>query len=304
MRLRFILGQVFQGIRSNVAMTLAVVLVTFVSLLFVGAGMLLQTQVDRLKDDWYGRVEIAVYMCPDASQAVQCAGGEASEEEIDNVESLLDSADLAPYVDEVYFETKEEAFENFQERLGDTSWGQQITVDQMQVSFRVRLEDPEQFRIVADEVDGRPGVEVVVDQRAQLEPLFLILNRSTAVALGLAGIMAVAAVLLITTTIRLSALSRRRETGIMRLVGASNWVIQAPFMLEGAIAALVGSVLSVAGLWAAVRYGVEGWLQSSAPWVAFVTTSDVWRVAPVLLLAAVAVAGVSSVVSLARYTKV
>ncbi|MGC5615590.1 permease-like cell division protein FtsX [Georgenia sp. Z1491] len=304
MRLRFILGQVSQGIRRNVAMTVAVVLVTFVSLVFVGAGLLLQTQVDRLKDDWYERVEVAVFMCPTSSENPACAAGEATEEEIDAVGNLLESSDLAPYVAEVFLETKEEAYENFRERLEDSAWSRQVTADQMQVSYRVRLEDPEQFRIVADELEGRAGVDIVVDQREQLEPLFVILNRSTAVALGMAGVMAVAAVLLITTTIRLSALSRRRETGIMRLVGASNWVIQAPFMLEGAIAALLGSVLSVGGLLAAVRYGVEGWLAPSAPWVPFVTTSDVWRVAPVLVLAAVLVAGLSSVVSLARYTKV
>src|SRR5690625_6259091 len=106
----------------------------------------------------------------------------------------------------------------------------------MQMSLRVSLVDREMYQVVADEVTGRPGVEYVVDQRAILEPLFLILNRSTMLAAGLAALMTITAVMLITTTIRLSAMSRRRETSIMRLVGASNLFIQLPFMLEGALA--------------------------------------------------------------------
>ncbi|ROR73734.1 permease-like cell division protein FtsX [Bogoriella caseilytica] len=304
MRLRFVLSQTFQGISRNFAMSVSVALVTFVSLMFVGAAALLQIQVEKLKDDWYDRVEVSAFMCADESATLNCAGGEATEEQIEEIEELLESEALAPYVDEVFFETKEEAFAAFQQQMEGTVWAQTVSVEQMQVSFRISLVDPEQYQIVADELSGRPGVEDVRDQREQLEPLFLILNRATLLSAGLAGVMILTAVLLITTTIRLSAMSRRRETGIMRLVGASNIFIQLPFMLEGAIAALVGAGLAVGGLYLGVEHLVGGWLASDTPWVQFISGGDVLLVAPFLLLAAILVAGLTSMVTLGRYTKV
>lgn len=232
MRLRFVLGQLASGLRRNLSMTISVVLVTFISLLFVGAAALLQIQIGNMKDDWYDRVEVSVFMCPADSAVPTCAAGEVSEEQLAEVNELLESEALAQYVDEVFFETKEEAYAAFQEQMPDTVWTQSLTPDQMQVSFRIKLVDPEQYQVVADELSGRPGVEEVVDQRSLLEPLFLALDRATLLAVALATVMTVTAVLLITTTIRLSAMSRRRETSIMRLVGASNLFIQLPFMLE------------------------------------------------------------------------
>lgn len=297
MRLRFVLSQLASGLRRNVSMTVSVVLVTFISLVFVGAALLLQMQIDNMKDDWYDRVEVSVFMCPADSAVPTCAAGEATDEQLAAIEDLLASDGLAPYVDEVYFETKEEAYEAFQEQMPDSVWTQSLTPDQMQVSFRIKLVDPEQYQVVADELSGRPGVEEVVDQRALLEPLFLILDRATLLAVALGGVMTVAAVLLITTTIRLSAMSRRRETSIMRLVGASNLFIQLPFMLEGALAALAGAALAVGGLWLAARYLVEGWLAQEFQWVQFVDTGDVLVIAPLLVLAAILLAGISSIVS-------
>ena len=304
MRLRFVLSQLASGLRRNVSMTISVVLVTFISLVFVGAAALLQMQIGNMKDDWYDRVEVSVFMCPQDSAVPTCAAGEVSEEQLADVEALLESEALAPYVDEVFFETKEEAYEAFQEQMPDTVWTQSLTPEQMQVSYRIKLVDPEQYQVVADELTGRPGVEDVVDQRALLEPLFLILDRATLLAVALAGVMIVTAVLLITTTIRLSAMSRRRETSIMRLVGASNLFIQLPFMLEGALAALAGAALAVGGLWLAARYLIEGWLATEFQWVQFVDTGDVLLIAPLLVAAAILLAGISSLVSLSRYTRV
>ena len=153
-------------------------------------------------------------------------------------------------------------------------------------------------------VSGRPGVESVEDQRRLFDNLFLVLDRATWAAAGLAAIMLLAAVLLITTTIRLSALSRRRETGIMRLVGASTLFIQLPFMLEGAIAATLGAALAIGGLWLGVEYLVTDWLGQSVTWIPYVGTSDVLAIAPLLVVVAFVLAAISSLVTLSRYTKV
>jgi len=302
-RFQFILTEIGQGLRRNLSMTVSVVLVTFVSLTFVGASLLLQAQIGKLKDDWYDKVEVSVFLCPTGSPAPTCAGGEATPEQIAALEDVFEG-ELGDEVETVWFESKEDAFEAFSERYPDGYLGTELTVEDMQASFRLKLTNPENYEVVNDVVTGRQGVEVVEDQRRIFDSLFLALNRASLLSAGLAAVMLLAAVLLITTTIRLSALSRRRETGIMRLVGASNLFIQLPFLLEGAIAAVLGALLAVGGLWVGVRYLVTDWLSQSVTWVAYVDESDVLAIAPLLVGIAFLLAAISSVVTLNRHTRV
>lgn len=304
MRFQYVLSEIGLGLRRNATMAVAVVLVTFVSLTFVGSAALLQMQIGKLKDDWYGKVELSVFLCPQGSSEAACAGGEATDQQVDDLKAFIASSDVAPFVSTTQFESKEQAFKEFQERYPDGYEGTQLTVADMQASFRIKLKDPGQYAVVADVLTGRPGVEYVQDERRIFDSLFLALNRATLLAAGLAGVMLLAGVLLTTTTIRLSAMSRRRETGIMRLVGASNWFVHLPFMLEGAISALVGAGLAIGGLWLAVRYLVGDWLARSVTWAPYVTERDVWLIAPVLLGIAVVVAAVASLLTLRRYTRV
>ena len=303
MRLGLVLSEALNGLRRNASMVVSVVLVTFVSLTFVGASLLLQAQIDKLKDDWYDKVEVSVFLCPVGSPEPTCAGGEASPEQIAALEDVFES-ELGDEIQTVYFESKDDAFEAFTERYPDGYLGTELTVEDMQASFRLKLTNPENYEVVNDVVTGRPGVEVVEDQRRIFDSLFLALNRASLLSAGLAAVMLLAAVLLITTTIRLSALSRRRETGIMRLVGASNLFIQLPFLLEGAIAAVFGALLAVGGLWVGVKYLVTDWLSQSVTWVAYVDESDVLAIAPVLVGIAFLLAAISSVVTLNRHTRV
>ncbi len=302
MRLRFILAEVANGLRRNSTMALSVVLVTFVSLTFVGAAALIQLQVQDLKSDWYGKVEVSVFMCPANSLSQACAAGEVTPDQQEAIRAVLEEGPVADLVEKVYYESKEEAFENYK-RQDNQGIAGMLTADQMQSSYRVKLSDPEQFQVVADAVAGMPGVENVKDQREIFSQLFKFLNAATLVAAALAAVMLLAAMLLITTTVRLSALSRRRETTIMRMVGSSRTLIQAPFMLEGAVAATLGAVFAVAALYASVRYVVGDWLKSSVSWVAYVNESDVLAVAPYLVGTAVLLAAVASLVTLGKYTR-
>lgn len=304
MRLRFILSETGKGLVRNKAMAVSVILVTYVSLLFVGVAALAQLQVNMLKDEWYDKIEVSVYMCAPEDRAPSCDLQEATEEQIQEVRERLASDELAPYVAEVFEETKEEAYQAFQDRYGDTALGDWATADMLQFSFRVKLVDPEQYQIIYEEFSGSPGVSEVIDQRDLVEPLFDVLEKAKMLSLGLAAIMTVAAVLLITTTIRLSAMSRERETQIMRLVGASNLFIQAPFMIEGAIAALIGAALAVGTLFGGVELLVNNWLVGSFQWARFVGFHEVWLITPVLVGAALLLALLASAFSLAKYTKV
>ncbi len=304
MKLRFILSEVGKGLSRNRAMSVAVIIVTFVSLLFVGVAGIAQMQIDRMKDEWYDKIEVSIYMCAVDDENPDCNGAEATDDQITAVRDKLNSDALKPYVKTTFEESKEQAYQNFQKQYGDSSLGQWTTPDMLQVSFRVKLVDPEQYSIIAEEFSGMDGVSQVQDQREIVEPLFQLIDRAKVMALGLAGVMIVAAVLLITTTIRLSAMSREQETSIMRLVGASALFIQAPFMIEGAIAALVGAALAVGTLFAGVHFIVDGWLAQAFRWTAFVGAREVWVLTPFLVLAALALSLIASALSLTKYTKV
>jgi cell division transport system permease protein len=149
-----------------------------------------------------------------------------------------------------------------------------------------------------------PGVQSVSDQRALLEPIFAIMNAATFTAVSIAALMLIAAVLLIATTIRLSAFSRRRELGIMRLVGASNRFIQTPFILEGVLAALIGSLLAGALVVVLVQFFVQGYLSAALPTTPLVNLTDALLVVPVLLGAGAILAAISAGVAIRRYLKV
>lgn len=303
MRLRFIFAEVFHGIRRNFTMTVSVMLVTFISLTFVGAAALLQKQIGVMKDEWYDKVEISVFMCPDTSSDAKCQSGKATPEQLKGVEDKLNSAAMKPYVKEWYFETEADAFTAFKKRFADDHWNM-LKPEQLPSSYRIKLINPEEFQVITDAFTGLPGVDEVQDQRKVLEPVFTLLSRASYLSAGLAALMLLTSVLLINTTIRLSAMSRKRETNIMRLVGASNLFIQLPFMLEGAIAALLGAGLAIGGLWLGVHFVVQDWLAGSMSAIRFVDTGAVWQLSPWLVLVALAVAGLSSLVTLRKFTRV
>ena len=157
--------------------------------------------------------------------------------------------------------------------------------------------------MVAEVLNGKTGVEEVVDQKQIFDPVFAVLNRATVVTVVLAVVMVVVAILLTGTTIRMSAASRKNETEIMRLVGASNWTIRLPFILEGVVASLVGSLLASCALAAIVQVFITDGVAKSVSWMPFVTQGTVWLVAPALVAGAVLLSVIASAVSLRRYLK-
>lgn len=304
MRLALVLGEVGQGLRRNLSMVVSVVLVTFISLTFVGTAILLQAQINQMKSYWYDRAQVAVYFCTDFSTVGTCSQTAATPEQIAQVEAQLESPTLAPFIEAYYFEDRDQAFANFQEQFEGNAIASLVTPELMTEAYWVNLVDPTQSQILADALRGLAGVESVVDQRSYLDQIFDILNASSFTAIGIAALMLVAAALLIATTIRLSAFSRRRELGIMRLVGASNRFIQTPFVIEGVVAALIGSVLAAGAVVAIVHFFVQGYLSQTLPQTSFVGLEDALLVVPVLLGAGALLAAVSANVAISRYLRV
>jgi cell division transport system permease protein len=304
MRLAFILGEIGSGLRRNLSMVVSVVLVTFISLTFVGAAGMLQLQINQMKGFWYDKVQVAVFLCVDTSTAASCASGPVTDEQRGEIESTLKSPAVDQYVSSYHFESQADALEHFKEQFANSPIVDSVTADQLPESFRVSLVDPQKYEVINEVFSSLPGVEVVVDQREVLERVFSVMNIASLVAVGIATVMIVCAILLIATTIRLSAFSRRRETGIMRLVGASKAVIQLPFILEGVIAAVIGALLASLVLWAVARFFIGGWLADQYPDTAFISDTSVLLIGPALLLLGALLAGISSLLTLRRYLKV
>ena len=305
MRFGLILGEVANGLRRNVSMVISVVLVTFISLTFVGTAILLQFQINQMKGYWYDRAQVAVYMCTDVDTTGNCTQTAATEAQIAAVEDQLNSPALAPYIERYEFETHDQAYANFQEQFSDSPIAAFVTPETLNESFRVNLINSGDADILIESLSGAAGVQNVEDQRGYLDQIFAVLNAASLTAVGVAALMLLAAVLLIATTIRLSVFSRRREIGIMRLVGASNRFIQTPFILEGVFAALIGSLLAGGAVVAIVQFFVQGYLQTSLQaTTTLVGLSDALVVVPILLVVGGALAAASAGVAISRYLKV
>lgn len=307
MRMRFILSETWTSLRRNVSMIISVMLVTFISFVFIGASVLLQSQITRAKGDWYDKVEVVVWLCPDGtSQAATCAAGKApTQQEIVDLEGVIND-ELSGDVSKITYVSREDFFKDtfLKQYPNGVYEGRTLTAADMQDSLRLKLKDPTKYQVVSEVLSGRTGVEEVVDQRQIFDPVFAVLNRATLVTVVLAGVMVVVAIMLTATTIRMSAASRRNETEIMRLVGASNWTIRLPFILEGVIASFLGSALAVGALSLIVKVFVTDWLAVSVQWMPFITQTTVWLTAPGLIVGAMLLSAVASAISLRRYLKV
>lgn len=306
MRFQFILSETWTSLKRNGPMILSVTLVTFISFLFIGASGLMQAQITKAKGDWYDKVEVVVWLCPDgSSQSATCASGEApTQSEIVAIEDVIHT-ELSDDVSKITYMSQEDFYKNIflKEYPNGLYEGRTLTAADMQSSLRLKLTDPTKYQVISEVLSGKTGVEEVVDQRQIFDPVFSILNRATAVTVVLAAVMVLVAIMLTGTTIRMSAASRKNETEIMRLVGASNWTISLPFILEGVFASLLGSVLSVVALGVIVNTFVTDWLAKSISWMPFINQSTVLLMAPALILGAMLLSGIASAFSLRRYLK-
>ncbi|MTE24422.1 permease-like cell division protein FtsX [Microbacterium sp. ZXX196] len=297
-----ILSEAFQGLRRNASMVVSVVLVTFVSLTFVGAAVLMQAQIAKTNDYFTDRAQVDVYMCSSISTVDTCVDGVATDEQIDEVRDRLEGSTLSPMIESVEFESQQEAHDALVEAFDEDLAGL-LTVDQTSAVFHINLVNPDETAVIRESFAGEQGVEEVADQLEYLDPLFSTLTIATYIAVGIAVLMLVSAVLLISTTIRLSAFARRREVGIMRLVGASNGTIQTPFVLEGVLAAFLGAALASATVLVAVRFGVQEYLAREAGAIPWIDLADAWLVVPIVVGLGVVLAALSAGVAIRRWLR-
>jgi len=301
-RVTFVASEVGSGLRRNLTMTLAVIITVAVSLGLFGASLLVRAQVSTMKDFWYDKVEVSIFLCNDNSETPSCSGGKVTDVQRDQIRSDLES--LQPLVQEIFYESQQEAYDRFIEQYRNSPIVDNVTVDALPESFRVKLSDPTKYEIVASAFSGRPGVEQVNDQRQFLDRFFQLLGGLQAIALDIAIAMLIVTVLLIVNTMRVAAFSRRRETGIMRLVGASNFYIQLPFLLEAAVAAAIGALLATGGLILVKAFVIDRVLAPAFQFTAFVGWDAIWSIAPILFLVGILLAGLAAFFTLRKYLRV
>jgi cell division transport system permease protein len=301
--MRHTLTETWSGLRRNASMTLAVVVTMWVSLTLFGAGLMTAQQVDRFKDDWYDRVEISVFLCVPDSRGGNCQAGESvTEAQRTEIEATLRSN---PEVAEVFYETKEQAYAQFREYYANNDpILKATTVDKMQDSFRVKLKNPEEYQGVVSAVSGMPGVQLVQDLRKILDPMFTWLNLARWATVGLSALLLLAAALQIGNTIRMAAYSRRREIGIMRLVGASNWYIMLPFLLESLIAAVGGAFLACLTLAAVEQFVIIGKAQAEIQTIRWIEWPHVGVAMASLAVVAVALSIIPTLIATRRFLRV
>ena len=302
MRSQFVLSEAWIGLRRNLTMTIALIVVMTISLLFLGGSLLVGKQVDVMKGYWYDKVEVTVYLCGESSSSNNCAGKEVTQDQRTQI-----GKDLAatPQVEKLYYESKQEAYKRFKEQFKDSpDLVANVTPDALPESYRVKLENPKQFAVVASAFSDRPGVDTVQDLKKLLEPVFKIMDGFSIVVLVIAGVMLAAAILLIAIMIRVSTFGRRREIGIMRLVGSSNFYIQLPFLLEGAVAGVLGGVFASGLLAAGKWFLVDGLLRESIKFTTFIGWGSVISVIPIIVGTGVVISLVASYLSLLRYLRV
>ncbi|MEU0029978.1 permease-like cell division protein FtsX [Streptomyces sp. NPDC048420] len=305
MRAQFVLSEIGVGLRRNLTMTFAVIVSVALSLALFGGSLLMSDQVGAMKGYWYDKVNVSIFLCnkSDAESDPNCAKGAVTE---DQKKDILSDLKKMSVVETVVHESQDEAYKHYKEQFGDSPLAASLTPDQMQESYRIKLKDPEKYQVIATAFNGRDGVQSVQDQKGILDNLFTMLNLMNRAALGVMALMLIVALLLIVNTVRVSAFSRRRETGIMRLVGASGFYIQAPFIMEAAVAGAIGGGLAcvflVVGRYFTVDHGMA--LATKLNLINFVGWDAVLTKLPLILAASVLMPALAAFFALRKYLKV
>jgi cell division transport system permease protein len=245
-KVSYIAVEAYRGFRRNLLLALSMVIIVAISLTLFGIALLAGKQVALYGGYWADKIEVSIFLTQGVTQ-----------EQKDSISAELTS--LKPkVVQDVFFENQQQAYDRFKEQFKDSpDMVRNVGPDALPESFRVKLVDPNQFALVHDEFCGgqvneqgkeqcKDGIDQIVDQKRLVERLFAVLNFLKDSFLVLAAVLGAAAIVLIAVTVRVAAFARRKETQIMKLVGASNTYIRLPFLAEGVFAGLLGAVVAFA----------------------------------------------------------
>lgn len=289
-RFEYFFREITLGLRRNGLVAFAAISTTFIALLLFGLALLISRQVNLMIEATTGNVEVAVYLSDPVNP--------------DTVRSLTDTLNELPVVDDVDFESKAQACERFRELFASQrALVENVDCDALPASLRVKLDDPERYAQVEAVLQGQPGIDRIVDQSAFLDRLFSVTRVFRVGVLLVSFVMLASAAILIANTVRMGLFARRKEIGIMKLVGATNWRIRIPFLIEGVFESLIGAAAAILFLFG-LKVAFINPLYDQIQFVPWIINRDVVAVIPWLLVAGVAVALLAGLVGMRRFLDV
>lgn len=299
MNWEFIFREGVKGLGRNLTMTIALIITTALSLVLVGTGVLISKATTQTKDLYLDRVEVMVELDEDISANDKDCSSDACKEVRDALQG--DSG-----VEQVTFRSREQSYERFKELFEESEPDlvRETTPDALPAALHVRLADPADTSPI-EKISSMPQVTVVTDQADTVREAAGTMDTFRNVTFTVAAAQALAAIFLIVNMVQLAAFNRRDQIGIMRMVGASRWFTQAPFVLEALISVFVGAVLATILTWVAKRSIVDPMLGDlySSSLIARVPDSAVWTVMPLVGLGAMVVGAVAAQVALRSYVR-
>jgi cell division transport system permease protein len=293
MRFKYVLSEVVVGLWRNVTMTIAMMITMAVSLTLLGASVLLYLQVNHMREVYYEQVEVTIFLKTQEAETV------AHRDAID-VDLRQD-----PLVLTYDFEDQQEAYERFKAIYANAPELVEATKpESLPESFRIKLKDPGSFEAFDEKYKGREGIDRIIDQKQLVEKVFTVLGSLQTLALIIAVVQGVAALMLVINTIQIAAYSKRREVAVMKLVGASNWFIQAPFVLEAVAAGFIGAIIGYITLVLAKIYVFDGALEPLTAVLTPVPWRNVHLMLPLLAGAGALVSSITGWIALRFYIRV
>ena len=295
--LQYVTRETISNLRRNLSLASAALLTVAVSLTLVGGALLVKRGVDRATVQWKGNVELSIFMKPEASQAESDAVdrqlGAMKGREVKDFRYVDKAAALAEY---------RTIFAN------DPDVRDVLTIETIPPSYRVVPREPELTNVIGQRFENTAGVQYVSYAKEEVDALVSLTNFLQIGLWGVAIVLLGAASLLILNTIRMAIFARRREVAVMKLVGATNWFIRIPFMLEGLLQGLAGAVVAYGIVWlgrGVVESRVVGARNDVQLFKQFlVTTGDVTGTGILLLLVGVGVGTIGSALAVSRFLDV
>lgn len=299
MNWNFIFREGFRGLGRNLTMTIALIITTALSLALVGAGILMSQVTSKTKDLYLDRVEVMVELDEEISANDKDCTSDACTE-------IRDALQGDGRVESVTFRNREQSYERFAELFRETDpvLVQETSRDSMPAALHVRLEDPTDTSAI-DAIRDKPQVTYIADQASDVRGVADSMDSFRNATFIVAAAQALAAIFLIANMVQLAAYNRREEISIMRMVGATRWFTQAPFILEALISVAIGAVIATLGVWLAKSQIVDPMLSGVYEnlLVAKLPDSAVWTVMPLVGLGALVISGIVAQVALRSYVR-
>lgn len=299
MQIKFVLREAFKGLGRNLTMTIALIITTAISVALVVAGVLVSNMARETQEIYLERVEVMIQL----DEEISASDADCSSEGCREVREILESDDG---VETVNFRSREDSYARFVEVFQDTDpvLVEETSPDALPAALHVRLVDPTDTEPI-DAVRDLPQVDTVVDQVEEVRSATDNLNSIRNATFLLAFVQAIAAIFLIANMVQIAAFNRSTEIGIMRMVGASRWITQAPFVLEAVFASFIGVILAGVGVFVAKTTIIDSALASlyQSQLLAPIQTADIWVAWPFVGIAAILAAAITASITLRAYVR-